>query len=71
MTRPSIQQAWHVRYREGKSTGILKPNESLTRDRYVACVTGVVNDLYDDGLLLREARDWYIEKAKTDEIGVD
>jgi hypothetical protein len=71
MTRPSIQQAWHVRYREGKTTGILKPNESLTRDRYVACVADVVNDLYADGLLLEEARDWYIEKAKTDEIGVD
>jgi len=30
-----------------------------------------VNELYTDGLLLSEARGWYIEKAKTDEIGVD
>ena len=71
MTRPSIEQSWHIRYREGKNTGILKPYERLTRDRYVACVSNVVNDLYADGLLLAEAVDWYIEKARTDEIGVD
>ncbi len=71
MTRPSIEQAWHIRYREGETTGILKPYERLTRERYAACVTGVVNDLYAEGLLLKEARDWYIDKAKTDEIGVE
>ena len=71
MTRPSIEQAWHIRYREGKTTGILTPYERLTRERYAACVTGVVDDLYAEGFLLKEARDWYIEKAKTDEIGVD
>ena len=69
MTRPTIQQMWHVRYREGKKTGILRPYETLTRERYVACVTGVVNDLHADGVLTEEAKDWYIEKAKTDEIG--
>ena len=71
MTRPSIEQIWHIRYREGKKTGILKPYERLTRDRYVACVTDVVSDLYTDGLLLEEAKDWYIQKAMSDEIGVD
>jgi hypothetical protein len=71
MTRPSIEQSWHIRYREGKKTGILKPYERITRDRYVSCVTDVVNDLYADGLLMPEARDWYIDKARTDEIGVD
>jgi len=71
MTRPSIQQIWHVRYREGEKTGILRPKENLTRARYTECVTGVVNDLRADGLLTEEARVWYIEKAKTDEIGVD
>jgi hypothetical protein len=71
MTRPSIEQAWHIRYREGNKTGILRPYERLTRERYVSCVTNVVNELYADGLLLEEARDWYIDKAWRDEIGVD
>jgi hypothetical protein len=71
MTRPNIEQVWHQRYREGYETGILKPYEKLTRESYVECVTGVVNDLHADGLLTPEARDWYVEKAKTDEIGVD
>jgi hypothetical protein len=70
MTRPNIEQVWHQRYREGKNTGILKPYEKLTRERYVECVTAVVNELRTDGLLTSEAEKWYIEKAKTDEIGV-
>lgn len=69
MTRPSIQQMWHVRYSEGRKTGILKPYEKLTRERYIACVTGVATGLHSEGLLTDEARAWYIEKAKTDEIG--
>jgi len=71
MTRPSIQQAWHIRYREGKTTGILLPYETLTRERYVSCVTDVATSLNADGLLTDEAVTWYIEKAQTDEIGVD
>jgi hypothetical protein len=71
MTRPNIEQVWHQRYREGFETGILKPYENLTRDAYVQCVTGVVNDLYADGLLTKEAQQWYIDKARTDEIGID
>jgi len=71
MTRPSIRQAWHVRYRNGEKTGILRPNETLTRERYVSCVTDVATSLNADGLLTDEALTWYIEKAHTDEIGVD
>jgi hypothetical protein len=71
MTRPTIEQIWHVRYREGQKTGVLRPYERLTRERYVDCVTGVVTALHADGLLTDEARKWYIDKAKTDEIGVD
>jgi hypothetical protein len=71
MTRPTIQQIWHLRYKEGKKTGILKPYEILTQERYVACVTAVVDDLYSDGLLTPEARIWYIEKAWMDEIWID
>ncbi len=69
MTRPTIQQIWHVRYRDGLKTGILKPYEKLTRENYTACVTGVATKLHADGLLTDEAKAWYIEKAKTDEIG--
>ncbi len=68
-TRPTIEQVWHQRYREGKKTGILRPYENLTRERYVECVSGVVTALHKDGLLTPEAKDWYIEKAKTDVIG--
>ena len=71
MTRPSIQQVWHVRYRNGEKTGILRPNENLTRERYVTCVTEVANKLHADRLLTDQALAWYKEKAKTDEIGVD
>jgi len=71
MTRPTIEQVWHVRYREGKKTGVLRPHERLTRKRYVDCVTGVVTALRSDGLLTAEAEKWYIEKAQADEIGVD
>ena len=70
MTRPTIQQMWHVRYRRGMKTGILKPYEKLTRENYVACVTGVVMELHKAGLLTSEARDWYIKKADSDAIGV-
>ena len=69
MTRPTIQQIWHVRYREGKKTGVLKPYQKLTREVYTACVTDVVNQLQEDGLLTKAAQQWYIEKAKSDEIG--
>lgn len=69
MTRPSIQQIWHVRYREGRKTGILKPYEELTRERYVDCVTQVVTELASERLLTDEAADWYIEKARSDDIG--
>jgi hypothetical protein len=71
MTRPTIQQVWHKRYKEGKKTGILRPNEILTRDRYVACVTDVATSLYADGLLTEEALTWHKERAETDDIGVD
>ena len=71
MTRPTIQQIWHVRYRDGKKTGVLRPYEKLTRATYVECVSGVVADLRADGLLTQEAEKWYIEKAKVDIIGVD
>lgn len=70
MTRPSIQQIWHVRYREGKKTGILRPDETLTRKRYVDCVRDVVAGLRSEGLLTAQAAEWYVEKARTDEIGV-
>ena len=71
MTRPNIGQVWHQRYREGYDTGILRPYEKFTREGYVECVADVVYDLHADGLLTQNAKDWYIEKAKTDEIGVD
>ncbi len=70
-TRPTIEQAWKIRYRRGYKTGVLTPYESLTRARYLSCVTKVAADLYADRLLTKEALDWYIEKAMTDDIGVD
>ena len=69
MTRPSIQQMWHVRYREGLKSGVLKPYETLTRERYMACVSDAAAKLHADELLTDEAKAWYIEKSKTDEIG--
>jgi len=71
MTRPTIKQIWHLRYRDGKKTGILRPYEALTRERYAECVTSVASALRADGLLTEEAERWYFERAKTDDIGVD
>lgn len=71
MTRPSIEQVWHVRYREGEKTGILRPDERLTRGRYTDCVAGVVRALRADGLLTDEAVQWYLRKAEHDDIGVE
>lgn len=71
MTRPTIAQIWHLRYRRGEKTGILHPYEKLTRARYVECVTGVAAKLQADGVLTPEAARWYGEKAKTDDIGTE
>jgi hypothetical protein len=71
MTRPSIEQIWHIRYRRGMKTGVLRPYEKLTRENYVSCVTGVVTKLNAERLLTAEAKEWYIEKAGTDDLGID
>jgi hypothetical protein len=71
MTRSSIEQTWHIRHRRGKKTGVLRPYEKLTRENYVSCVTGVVTKLNAERLLTAEAKEWYIEKAGTDDLGID
>jgi hypothetical protein len=70
-TRPTIEQAWHQRYRKGYKTGVLAPDDTLTRERYASCVTQVASELHASGLLTKEALDWYLEKAQTDDIGVE
>lgn len=70
MTKPTIEQAWKMRYRQGCSTGILKPYDSLTRAYYVLSVMKVAMDLYQDRLLTGEAVKWYLERAINDNIGV-
>jgi len=67
-TKLTIEQAWHARYRNGQTTGILKPYEELTRARYASCVNEVAEALYDEGLLSDEARDWYRWKGLNDPI---
>lgn len=69
MTRPTIQQAWHMRFRHGYDTGTLRPHEELTRERYARCVNAVAAQLREDRLLTDRALEWYQNRAQTDYIG--
>lgn len=68
-TRDSIAQAWRRRLASGKKHGTLGYNETLTHDRYVACVTAAANDLFQQHLLSEEAVKDYVQKARESDIG--
>jgi hypothetical protein len=56
--RESPTQAW-------RRLGLLKPDETLTRDKYVACVTAAANRLRDDGFFSVKTAAAYAQQAAT------
>jgi hypothetical protein len=59
--RESMQQAW-VRL------GLLKPGESLTLDKYVACVQQTADQLRRDGFFSEKTAGEYIDAAKKSDL---
>jgi hypothetical protein len=57
-TMPTMQQAW-------QQLGLLGGHDSLTKNRYVACVTQSANSLAQDRLLTHSAANWYIQQAQS------
>ena len=55
--RETMEHAW-------KRLGLLKANESLSRDKYVDCVRRTASALAKDGLLPSRVVNYYVIKAK-------
>ena len=60
--RESVTEAW-------RRMGLLKPNVSFNRARYVGCVANSVSKLVGDGLLQAKVGGAYLERAVTANIG--
>ena len=56
--RETPTQAW-------RRLGRLQPNETLTREKYVACVQSAAEALRKDGFFSDKTAAWYAEHAKT------
>lgn len=59
--RETPAQAW-------QRIGILAKGEALTREKYVACVTGAADALRRDGFFSDKTAQWYAEQARTAEL---
>jgi hypothetical protein len=55
--RETVTEAW-------RRLGLLEPDQSFDRQRYVACVTGAVSKLVGQGLLPEALATHYIDGAK-------
>ncbi|HWK09062.1 MAG TPA: alpha/beta hydrolase domain-containing protein, partial [Vicinamibacterales bacterium] len=59
--RENPTQAW-------RRMGLLAPAETLTRDKYVSCVTNAAQKLQREGFLSQKNADRYIQDAKTADL---
>jgi hypothetical protein len=59
--RETPTQAW-------RRLGLLQPNETLTREKYVGCVQKAADTLRKDGFFSEKTADWYVEQAKSAEL---
>src|SRR5262249_61658545 len=59
--RETPTQAW-------RRLGLLKADETLTRDKYVACVAGAANRLRDDGFFSARTAAAYAQQATTTDL---
>ena len=69
-TRENVTQAWQRRGREGEKYGILAPDETLTHQHYVQCVSEVTAELVEQNLLSRNAQTYYVRNARNSDIGI-
>jgi hypothetical protein len=59
--RETTSQAW-------QRLGLLPPGQSLTREKYVACVQSAAERLRKDGFFSDQTAGWYLEQAKQAEL---
>jgi hypothetical protein len=59
--RETPTQAW-------RRLGLLQGSETLTRERYMSCVTGAAERLRKDGFFSDKTAAWYAEQAKTTDL---
>jgi hypothetical protein len=59
--RETPTQAW-------RRLGLLQPNETLTREKYVACVQNAADALRKGGFFSDKTAAWYVEQAKSVEL---
>jgi hypothetical protein len=59
--RETPTQAW-------RRLGLLQKTEELTRDKYVACVQRVSEQLRREGFFSEKTAAWYVEQAKTADL---
>ena len=59
--RESVTEAWH-------RLGLLKPDETLSRAKYVACVQNAVATLRKDNFITEKVANLYIQEAGTEEL---
>jgi hypothetical protein len=59
--RETPTQAW-------KRMGLLQGNETLTREKYVACVQKSTAALHKDGFFSDKMAAWYVDQAKTADL---
>ena len=59
--RETPTQAW-------RRLGLLRPTETLTREKYVACVQSAADALRKEGFVSDKTAEWYASNAKTAEL---
>ncbi len=59
--RETPTEAW-------RRLGLIKASETLTRDKYVACVQSAADTLRKEGFFSAKTADWYASHAKTAEL---
>jgi hypothetical protein len=59
--RETPTQAW-------RRLGLLQKHETLTREKYVACVTSAADRLRQDGFFSAKTAAWYADLARTTDL---
>jgi hypothetical protein len=59
--RETPTQAW-------RRLGLLKSDETLTREKYIACVGAAAETLHREGFFSDRTAAWYTEQARTTDL---
>jgi len=68
MNRNGIRDLWENPTQAWHRLGLLQSNETLTLEKYGACVYAAANQLKKDGFFSDKTVQWYIEDAKTADL---